>query len=64
MKNYYIKDGYQPFPTQLNLTHNQAREDNYWSSERIESSRVYQWHVYQYLYKSRKGAEKVVDVGC
>jgi SAM-dependent methyltransferase len=60
-KHYFIRPDYVP-----NVVRTTAPEQAYWTPKRIESSRLFQYHVYQRAAEllSRKAGARVLDIGC
>jgi len=60
--NYYIKEGYICNPAK---TFDKEETDQYWSDERLEASRLFQYHVYEYAFKvfNKHKFRTVADVG-
>lgn len=64
MNNYFIKDNYKC--NDVILSNVKISGVEYWTSERIYTSSIYQYPVYKYSIKIIKkyNIEQVVDVGC
>lgn len=64
MSNYFIKQGYQI--NEVTITNDEISGKEYWNSQRILSSEMYQFPVYQYAKKfiRSKNLRRVADVGC
>jgi 2-polyprenyl-3-methyl-5-hydroxy-6-metoxy-1,4-benzoquinol methylase len=64
MKNYYIKEGYKSYSSEVNMTLDENREDEYWDTTRVLGSAFYQWDVYKYVASIAIKDNTVVDIGC